>query len=300
MAEVPLDPSIAQISPNIADAIAKTKIPPAEAAIVKQLAKTYTIGKDLLKKSKQDARKEFLELDPIVQENMRYIYSDQDIFKAEQSLLGKIVSGTTKVAMYGAETIFSPLVAAYKTVDNYSKGVNTPKNVAQQVAYGKQDFSKKVITDSFNGKNMWRQEDLVRYEEKYGKALVTLARGLIEKRTPGEAIDMYGAGVDADMASALKFMGNDPDAFDDLLAEIQQNVQLSPGRNLAQVQPMTSIQMAEFKKKPTYRILKAFGIDMATTQGQQTASKIVSGPFDATYQLLNPTDPLTYVGIGPV
>ena len=299
MAEVPLDPSIAQISPNIADAIAKTKIPPAEAAIVKQLAKTYSLGKDLLKKPKEDARKQFLELDPIVQENMRYIYSDQDIFKAEQSLLGKIVSGTAKVAMAGAGSVFSPLVAAYKAVDNYSKGVNTPKNVAQQVKYGKQDFSKKVITDSFNGKNMWRQEDLVRYEEKYGKALVTLARGLIEKRTPGEAIDMYGAGVDADMASALKFMGNDPDAFDNLLADIQQNVQLSPGRNLAQVQPMTSIQMVEFKKKPTYRILKAFGIDMATTQGQQTASKIGSGSVDAIYQLLNPTDPLTYVGIGP-
>jgi hypothetical protein len=299
MAEVPLDPSIAQISPNIADAIAKTKIPPAEAAIVKQLAKTYTIGKDLLKKPKEDARKEFLELDPIIQENMRYIYSDQDIFKAQQSVLGAVVKGVAQANMAIAGTLFSPLVAAYKAVDTYSRGTNTPKNVAQQKLYGKQDFSKKIITDSFNGKNMWRQEDLVRYEEKYGKALVTLARGLIEKRTPGEAIDMYGAGVDADMASALKFMGNDPDAFDDLLADIQQNVQLSPGRNLAQVQPMTSIQMAEFKKKPTYRILKAFGIDMATTQGQQTASKFVSGPVDATYQLLNPTDPLTYVGIGP-
>lgn len=299
MAEVPLDPSIAQISPNIADAIAKTKIPPAEAALVKQLAKTYTLGRQLLKKPKENARKEFLELDPIVQENMRYIYSDQEIFKAEQGLIGKIVTAGSKVATGAVGTVFSPLVAAYKAVDNYSKGVNTPKNVIQQVTSGKQNFSKKVITDSFNGNNMWRHEDLVRYEEKYGKALVTLARGLIEKRTPGEAIDMYGNGVDDDMATALKFMADKPDEFDNVLAEIQQNVQLSPGRNLAQIKPMTSTQMAEFKKKPTYKLLKAFGIDLATTKGQVSASKITSGSVDTIYQLLNPTDPLTYVGISP-
>lgn len=299
MAEVPLDPSIAQISPNIADAIAKTKIPAKDAALMKQLAKTYTLGRQLLKKPKENARREFLELDPIVQENMRYIYSDQEIFKAEQGLIGKIVTLGSKAAMDATATVFSPLVAAYKAVDNYSKGVNTPKNVQQQIKYGKQNFSKKVITDSFNGNNMWRQEDLVRYEEKYGKALVTLARGLIEKRTPGEAIDMYGNGVDDDMASALNFMADKPDEFDSVLSEIKQNVQLSPGRNLAQIQPMTSVQMAEFKKKPSYKILKAFGIDLATTKAQATASKMVSGPVDAIYQLLNPTDPLTYVGIGP-
>lgn len=299
MAEVPLDPSIAQISPNIADAIAKTKIPPAEAALVKQLAKTYTLGKQLLKQPKETARKQFLELDPIVQDNMRYIYSDQDIFKAEQGLLGKIVTAGAKVATAGVGTLFSPLVAAYKAVDTYSKGVNTPKNIIQQVTSGKQNFSKKVITDSFNGNNMWRQEDLVLYEKKYGKALVTLARGLIEKRTPGEAIDMYGNGVDDDMANALKFMADKPDEFDNVLAEIQQNVQLSPGRNLAQIKPMTTTQMVEFKKKPTYRLLKAFGIDLATTKGQVSASKIASGSVDTIYQLLNPTDPLTYVGISP-
>lgn len=299
MAEVPLDPSIAQVSPNIASAIAKTKISPAEKQLVAQLAKTYTLGKQLLKKPKDDARKEFLGLDPIVQDNMRTLYTDQDIFKAEQGLLGKIVTAGAKATMATAGTLFSPLVAAYKAVDVYSKGVNTTKNVVQQVTSGKQNFSKKVITDSFNGNNMWRQEDLVRYEEKYGKAMVTLARGIIEKRTPGEAIDMYGNGVDADMVSALKLMGNDPDAFDDILSDIKQNVQLSPGRNLAQVQPMTSVEMTEFKKKPTYKILKAFGIDMSTTAGQQSASKIVSGPVDAVYQLLNPMDPLTYVGVGP-
>ena len=299
MAEVPLDPSIAQVSPNIASAIAKSKIPAKDANMVKQLAKTYTLGKDLLKKPKDQARKEFLELDPIVQDNMRYIYSDQEIFKAEQNLFGKIVTAASKATMSTATTLFSPLVGAYKAVDAYSKGVNTGKNVLQQVTSGKQDFSKKVITDSFNGKNMWRQEDLVRYEEKYGKAMVTLARGIIEKRTPGEAIDMYGNGVDEDMVAALKLMGNDPDAFDDIAADIQQNVQMSPGRNLAQVPMMTPVQMAEFKKKPTYRILKAFGIDLATTKGQQAGSKIVSGPVDAIYQLLNPMDPLTYVGVGP-
>jgi hypothetical protein len=302
MAEVPLDPSIAQISPNIASAIARAKIPPADAAVVKQLARTYSVGKDLLKKPKDDARKEFLELDPVVQENLRYIYSDQEIFKAEQNLIGKALSFTSDVVKQTGLMYFSPIVAGYKAVEAYAKGVNTPKNVLQQVRSGKQNFSKKVITDSFNGKNMWRQEDLALYEQKYGKALVTLARGLIEKRTPGEAIDLYENGIDDDMAAALKFMGDEPEKFDDVLADIQQNVQMSPGRNLsdALIQPMNSKQMAALKKNKSYRFLKALGIDIATTQGQKVASKVVSGPVDATYQLLNPTDPLTYVGIGPI
>lgn len=300
MAEVQLDPSIAQVSPNIASALANSKVSPSDAAIVKQLAKTYTLGKKLLKQPKDNARKEFLELDPIVQDNMRYLYSDQEIFKKEQGLLGKALSFGGKVATDVATGVFSPLVFGYKFVDNYSKAVNTPKNILQQTREGKQNFSMKVITDSFNGKNMWRQEDLVRYEEKYGKALVTLARGLIEKRTPGEAIDMYGGGVDDDMASALRLMGNDPDTFDDIIADIQQNVQMSPGRNLTQNVGMSPTELAEFKKKPTYKILKALRIDMATTKGQQRVASLNSGPIDAIYQLLNPTDPLTYVGISPV
>lgn len=301
MAEVQIDPSIAQVSPNIASALAKSKISPSDAALVKQLSKTYILGRDLLNKPKDDARKEFLSLDPIVQENMRFIYSDQDIFKPEQNIFGKALSIGSKTLTTLA-TFASPLVAGYKAVEMYAKGVNTPKNVYQQITGGKQDFSKKIITDSFNGNNMWRQEDLVLYEKKYGKALVTLARGIIEKRTPGEAIDLYGNGVDAEMVSALKLMGNDPDKFDDILADIQQNVQMSPGRNFATslVQPSTAKQIFELRNNKSYRLLKAFGMDIATPKGQELATKTISGPLDGTYQLLNPTDPLTYIGIGPL
>jgi hypothetical protein len=170
MAEVPLDPSIAQISPNIADAIAKTKIPPAEAALVKQLAKTYTLGRRLLKQPKENARKEFLELDPIVQQNIRTLHPNQKRFEAEQNLLGKATQFATDKITGAVKGLFSPIILGFKAAEVLDRTANTLGNVYQQTRYQDKPFTKKVLTDAYNGKNQWRWEDVAAYEKKYGEA----------------------------------------------------------------------------------------------------------------------------------
>lgn len=303
MSFVEINPSVAKVSPNFARALQKSALPPEQIKIVEQMSRTWTLGKDLLKKPKDQGRKEFLELDPIVQQNLNFLYSNQEMFKPEKSFGAKILSGAVDVVTAPLKALASPLVMGFKAIDAWDKTFKTPISVAQQKVGGKQDFSKKLITDSFNGKNMWRADSVAEYEAKYGKALVTLARGLAEQRTPGEAIDLYGK-FDNDMMTAIRFMGDEPKLFDNLVLEIKQNAQMSPGRNVsaplgAKARMSTPAEIAAAKKSPWYKIAKAFGFDVATTEGQQKAQAAISGPVDAMYSILNPLDPLTYVGVGP-
>ena len=303
MAEVELNPAVAKISPNIADALRKSQLPPGSARIVDQYARSWSLGKKLTKMPKDEARKEFLSLEPIVQNNIYSLYNNQEIFAPEKSLGVKILSGIGEVATIAATAAASPLVNAFKLADTWDKTFKTAGNVIQSVKGGKADFSTKVITDSFNGKNMWRADTVKEYEAKYGKALVTLARGLAEHRTPGEAIDLYGA-FDEDMVNAIRFMGDNQDDFDKIVLEVKQNAQMSPGRNAAnsivsKARMSTPLEMENAKKSPWYKIAKTFGFDISTTKGQQKASEAISAPLDFLYSVLNPADPLTYTGFVP-
>lgn len=295
MAEIPLDPSLVKVSPNFAQAVRNSKLPPEQRTMVEQMSQSYVKAKNLLKVSEEKARKDFLELDPIVQQNIRTLYPTQKRFEAEQNLIGKATQFVTGGISKAASTLFSPITAGWKAVETVSKVGNTAVNVYQQTAYQDKPFTKKVLSDAYNGKNQWRWEDVTAYEKKYGKALTTLARGSAEFKTPGESIEMYGM-FDADMLDALKFQANEPEKFGKILDEIKQGSQLSPGRNLAQI-PTTQ---GGNSNSWAVKVAKKLGFDVTTLEGQQKASKLISGPTDAVYQLMNPTDPLNWIGVGPV
>lgn len=296
MAQVPLDPSVLKVSPGFANAVKDANLPPAQRNVVEQMSQTYVKAKELLKVSEEKARKQFLDLDPIVQQNIRAIYPTQKRFEAEQNLLGKATQFVTGAASKVASSLFSPITTGWKAIEQVGKIGNVTGNILQQTVYQDKPFTKKVLTDSYNGKNQWRWEDVAAYEKKYGKALVTLARGSAEFKTPGESIDMYGKGIDEAMYDALKLQANEPQKFQKVLDEIKQGAQLSPGRNLAQPQTTVGGNSHSWAVK----VAKKLGFDVTTTEGQLKASKFVSGPTDAVYQLMNPTDPLNWIGVGPV
>ena len=296
MAQVPLDPSVIKVSPGFADAVQNANLPPAQRTIVEQMSQTYVKAKTLLKVSEEKARKEFLQLDPIVQQNIRTLYPTQKRFEAEQNLLGKATQFITGAASKAASTLFSPITQSWKAVGEVAKVSNLVGNVAQQTIYQDKPFTKKVLTDAYNGKNQWRWDDVAAYEKKYGKALTTLARGSAEFKTPGESVDMYSGGLDDSMYAALTLQANEPKKFQAILDEIKQGAQLSPGRNLAQ--PETTV--GGNSNSWAVKVAQKLGVDVTTTEGQVKASKMVSGPVDAIYQLMNPTDPLNWIGVGPI
>ena len=292
MAQVPLDPSVLKVSPGFADAVTKSQLPPDKRNMVEQMSQTYVRANKLLKISEEKARKEFLELDPVVQQNIRALHPNQKRFEEEKDLLDR-AKDFGKFALKG---LFSPVIEGFKVAGVLGKIANTPGNVYQQTRYQDKPFTKKVLTDAYNGKNQWRWDDVAAYEKKYGEALVTLARGTLEFKTPGESIDMYGKGIDDAMQSALMFQANEPDKFDKLLEEIKQGAQLSPGRNLAQIPTNVGGNPNSWAVK----VAKKLGFDVTTPEGEAKVRKSISGPVDAIYQILNPADPLNWIGVGPV
>jgi len=296
MAEIPLDPSLIKVSPGFADAVKNANLPPASRNMVEQMSQTYVKASKLLKLGEERARKEFLDLDPIVQTNIRTLHPNQKRFEPEQGLIGKALQLVGNAATGAIKTYFSPIVKGFEFAGTLAKVANTTGNVLQQTVYQDKPFTKKVLSDSYNGLNQWRWDDVAAYEKKYGKALTTLARGAAEFKTPGESIDLYGNGLDAEMYEALVFQVNEPEKFQKVLDEIKQGSQLSPGRNLARPQTTVGGDPNHWAVK----VSKKLGIDVTTTEGQMTASKLASGPIDAVYQILNPADPLNWIGIGPI
>jgi hypothetical protein len=295
MAEVPLSPVVGEISPNIYKAAISANLPNDQQKIIEQIMYTYKTAQKLLKMSEKESRKDFLKLDPSIQKDINLLFATEKRFQPEQSLLGKATQAVTSGITKGFNFAFSPVIGAIKGVELYSKTLNTVGTGIKQLSQDK-PFSKQLLKDAFDGKNSWDWSRVATYEQKYGAAKVALARGLAEGRTPGESISLYGKGVDADMTEALIMMGDDPKKFDAMLQEIKQGAQFSPGRD--RVESWVLADPNVDKNSWSYKLLKFAGMDLATPEGLVSAKKLVSGPIDATYQLM--IDPLSYVGIGPI
>jgi hypothetical protein len=295
MAEVPLSPVVGEISPNIYKAAIAANLPIDQQKVIEQMSYTYKSAQKLLKMSEASSRKDFLKLDPTVQADINRLFPKEKRFQPEQGLLGKATQALTSGVSKTANLLFSPIIAGFKTAEVYGKTLNTVGTGIKQLSQDK-PFSKQLLKDAFDGKNSWDWSRVATYEQKYGAAKVALARGLAEGRTPGESISLYGKGVDADMTEALIMMGDDPKKFNEMLQEIKQGAQFSPGRD--KVESWVLADPNVDKNSWSYKLLKFAGIDMATPEGLLSAKKLVSGPIDTTYQLM--IDPLSYVGIGPI
>jgi len=288
-----LSTAVAEMSPNLYKTAIDIGMSEIDAKLVDQQARSWKVGTQLLTKSKDKARKEFLALDPTVQQNIYGLFSDEEIFQPEKTLLRKILDKTSLVGNV-VSTIASPMVAAFKLSDKYTKVINTPYQVIRQVQQGK-DFSKQIITDAYNGLNSWNWDEVAKYEEKHGKALTTLARGTAEKRSIGESIGLYGK-FDNDIALAIQFVGDNPKEFEKIVSELSTDAQISPGRDLSP-DVNTLMRLKNINDNSIfYKVNKFFGMDFKTEEGIRRYEKTLSGPIDFYYQIL--VDPLTYTGTG--
>lgn len=283
-----LSPAVAEMSPNLYKTAIDIGMTEVDARLVDQHARSWKLGQQLLTKSKEKARKEYLALDPTVQKNIYSLFSDEEIFKPEENFLlkaAKAVGG--KIVNIAA----SQLVAGFKAAETWTKVINTPYKVKAQTDQGV-DFSKQILTDAYNGQNSWRWDEVALYEQKYGKALTTLARGTAEKMSIGKSIGLYGKFDDA-IAQAIQYAGDNPEKFQLLVENLAQDAQVSPGRNNA---PKVRDLMQIPENSTGYKMWKFFGIDLRTEKGARDFAGAFSGPFDGLYQLL--IDPLTYTGVG--
>jgi len=289
----PLNPVVAEVSPNLYQAAVTANLPPEQRKIIEQMSFTHKKAKDLLKLSEEQARKQFLELDPIVQSNIKYLFPDKKIFEPEQGLLGKATQAFATGVTNVFKGIASPLLLGFSAADVYGKTINTVPNVYRQVKQ-KIPFSKEVIKDGYNGKNSFKWDRVDEFEQKYGKGVISLVTSTIDGKTPGEAIDDFEKQDKTEILEAIKFYNDEPQKFSKILEEVKINAQISPGRDVAG----RAIKDRVNNKIDTVpeRLLKTLGIDMSTEQGIVEAQKIVSGPIDGFYQI--GIDPLSWAGVG--
>lgn len=286
-----LSSAVAEMSPNLyktAIAIGMTEI---DARLIDQQARSWKLGQQLLTKSKEKARKEFLGLDPDVQKNIYDLFSDEDVFKPESTIFQKAFNIVTKPIKGAITTYATPLVAGFKAAEIWGKVINTGYSALSQKQQGA-NFSKQLLTDGYNGTNSWRWDEVAKYEEKYGKALVTLARGTAEKKSLGKSIGLYGNFDDA-IGEAIQYAGDNPEKFQTLVDELSQDAQVSPGRDLS---PRVSQIMQIQDNSIGYKMWKFLGVDLKTEKGARQLEKVMSGPVDGLYQIF--ADPLTYTGVG--
>ncbi len=293
MAEIPknLSPAVAQMSPNLYKTAIEIGMNEVDAKLVDQQARSWKLGQQLLTKSKEKARKEFLALDPIVKNNIYTLFSDEEIFQPEKTTTQKVLNALTWPVRNTIKVAASPLVEGFKLVERYGKALNVPYTAYRQKQQGA-DYSKAVLNDAYNGVNSWKWDEVAKYEEKYGKALTTLARGTAERRSIGKSIDLYG-GFDDQIAQAIQYAGDNPEKFQILVDEISQDAQVSPGRDLT---PQVSQIMQIQDNSLGYKMWKFIGIDLKTAKGARQFKAVASGPLDGVYQIV--IDPLTYTGVG--
>lgn len=315
MAEIIRDSAVAELNSNVYKAAIRSKLDPAAATQLQQLSWTQKKAKQLLLLSPEKAREEFLKLDPTVKSNINYLYPNTEAFAPEMNpnLLGRIARGAGMVATAAAKTFLSPVIQGIEAAEKYSKALGTPYTTGRQLQQGA-DFSKKLLSDMFDGKNSWNWEIVGQYEEKYGKAVTTLARAYAEGRNTGEAIDLYGK-PDAELLQAIAFSRDNADEFQQIKDSIKQDAQISPGRDIGN-KMMARAADGDYWAGVFVRALDGtagYGVsfDVSTPEGKARAEKVlgkpwsqiererkskVSGKIDAVYRLLS--DPLSYVGIG--
>ena len=127
-----IDPSVADISPNLYNAARISGLSPQSAKFLNQMSKQYNKGKELLKLSEPAARNKFLELDPKVQENIRLFFPGQRVFEEEKGAIRELLNIWAKGFMFPVKIATSPITKALEALEGWEKSTKTPYSLKRQ------------------------------------------------------------------------------------------------------------------------------------------------------------------------
>jgi len=260
-----LKPVVAETSPNLYLAAKNANLNPSEITQVNQMSYTIKQHRELIKLNPDKARKEYDALDPVIQDQLKFMFKDADYLTPPPNAVDRVLG----VVKAGATILASPLIGAFKLAGQYNRLINEPYKVARQVAQGAELFSAKTWTDAWDGKNQYDLGALKQVTDYYGKYDVEVAKGLLEGKTPGEIVQAHGT-IDENLLESIKKAYNEPNKFKEVLDGVKY-AQVSPGRDIA-------------------RMLDDKGVYNGLVTSE---TKNVSGVLDFIYQIA--VDPLTWI-----
>jgi hypothetical protein len=261
---------VAKTNPNLYAAAKAANLPQDQVSQLEQFSWTVDKNKKLNQLSADAARKEYNELDPEIQEKLKYLYPKADYLQAPPDASDYALGALKTVG----KIVASPLIGIYKAAGVYNRVINTPYLVARQAAQGEGLFSMQTWTDAWDGRRIFDHGALAETINYFGNEKVEVAKGFLAGKTPGEIIAASGGTVNQKLLNALEESLNNPDEFKQVMDGVKY-AQVSPGRDLAR---------SFFSKNPNSSTATGDYIDGKT--------KDISGRIDFFYQLA--IDPLTW------
>jgi hypothetical protein len=195
---------------------------------LEQFSWTVDKNKKLNQLSDEAARKEYNELDPEIQEKLKYLYPKADYMQAPPDVSDYAVGALKTVG----KVVASPLIGIFKAAGVYNRIINTPYLVARQATQGEGLFSMQTWTDAWDGRRIFDHGALAETINYFGNEKVEVAKGLLAGKTPGEIIATSGGVVNQKLLSAIEESLNNPDDFRQVLDAVKY-AQVSPGRDIA-------------------------------------------------------------------
>lgn len=318
-----IDPSVANLSPNLYNAARASGLSPQQARFFNQMTKQYQKGQELIKLSDTAARNKFLELDPKVQENIRLFFPNQKAFEPEKGPIREFIEFLGRGSTVPIKLVTSPIMFALDKLDQWEKTTKTPYSLKRQneeaakaralnlPVVKRPDFNPGIIKDIYDGKNNWKWDKVDAYEQRYGVALTTLARGIAEGRTVGESIELFGNAEDPEIMAAVVFMFDKPTQFNTIKDGLKIDAQISPGRDVIEkFGSVGKLVEGDYWQGVAQRLLgtqprlvlppdispdSKRGKELIRQSELKTKQRF-SGTIDAFYTIF--IDPLTYYGLG--
>ena len=264
---------VAEVNPTLYTAAQRANLSPKEQNQIEQMSWAVKKNKELNGLGNEQARLEYSKLDVNVQEGLKFFYKDADYMQEPPTFTDKAV-GALK---FTGKLIASPLIGLFKVAGAYNRIINEPYLIGRQVQQGENIFDWKVWSDAWNGKDLYDNESITEAEDRFGKAQVYVAKGLLEGKKPGEILETFG-NLTPEITAAIEEAFNNPDSFKQVL-DATKYAQFSPGRDIVRF----------FDTKPPRNGGLVGDYIDGTTKG-------VSGAIDFIYQIV--IDPLTWMSGG--
>ena len=258
-----IDKTVGLVSPNLYAAAKQANLSLTETTQIEQMSYTIRKHRELKKLTPDIARKQYDGLDPMIQDQLKSLFKNEDYLIAPPDAGDRVVGAIKGTLKFAA----SPLIGLFKLGGQYNRLINEPYKIYRQVSQGADLFSTKTWTDAWDGKNQYDNAALKEVTDYFGKYDVFVAKGLSEGKTPGEVAESYGQINDEILASIQKAFNN-PEEFQKVMDGVKY-AQVSPGRDVA-------------------RMLDRKGFSGSISQ----STRKISGVLDFVYQLA--VDPLTW------
>jgi hypothetical protein len=213
--------NLANRNPEIYGAALSGQWNPEERFVINNIQNLLDLDKDLARTRDLDkAKQKFRNLDPEVQGALVFLNPNAEYQLEDKNLFKKVLGGVAdfvKTPLRGlidqanAYINLTPPAAPYRVLRSVFD-TGDDKNFFEKV------LTKKTWSDAWNGVNQWDSVATKKLEEKYGRAMSTLAKGIADGKKPSEIMREYGQ-LDADMANAVSQLSGNTDNWKKAFAE---------------------------------------------------------------------------------